>query len=201
MASGRRRSPEEGKTCSTSNAKRLIWAGRKLVLETGKMARQADGAVRRHLRRDHRARHRRLGEGAEARLRFLPAHRELPGAHLRGRPHSRRLLQARGPADREGDAGLAPHRPADPPALRPGYKNDTQVVVTVLSHDLENDPDIVAHGRGLGGADPLGRALHGPDRRRPRRLYRRPVQAQSAAPRDGGPRPSISSSPAPPTPC
>src|SRR5829696_4739528 len=29
------------------------------------------------------------------------------------------------------------------PLFVPGYKNDTQVVVTVLSHDLENDPDIV----------------------------------------------------------
>ena len=29
------------------------------------------------------------------------------------------------------------------PLFAEGYKNDTQVVVTVLSHDLENDPDIV----------------------------------------------------------
>ena len=29
------------------------------------------------------------------------------------------------------------------PLFVPGYKNDTQIVVTVLSHDLENDPDIV----------------------------------------------------------
>ncbi|MFL5191341.1 MAG: polyribonucleotide nucleotidyltransferase, partial [Microvirga sp.] len=29
------------------------------------------------------------------------------------------------------------------PLFVEGYKNDTQVVVTVLSHDLENDPDIV----------------------------------------------------------
>jgi polyribonucleotide nucleotidyltransferase len=26
----------------------------------------------------------------------------------------------------------------------PGYRNETQVVVTVLSHDLENEPDVVA---------------------------------------------------------
>jgi polyribonucleotide nucleotidyltransferase len=30
------------------------------------------------------------------------------------------------------------------PLFVEGYKNDTQVVVTVLSHDLENDPDVVS---------------------------------------------------------
>jgi polyribonucleotide nucleotidyltransferase len=30
------------------------------------------------------------------------------------------------------------------PLFADGYKNETQVIVTVLSHDLENDPDIVA---------------------------------------------------------
>jgi polyribonucleotide nucleotidyltransferase len=120
----------------------LMWGGRKLTLETGKMARQADGAVVAT-----------YGEttvwrpsspkSSRSRLRLLPAHRELPGAHLRGRPHPGRLFQARGAPDREGDTRLPPHRPADPPAFRAGLQNDTQVVVTVLSHDLENDPDIV----------------------------------------------------------
>jgi polyribonucleotide nucleotidyltransferase len=30
------------------------------------------------------------------------------------------------------------------PLFAPGYKNDTQIIITVLQHDLENDPDIVA---------------------------------------------------------
>jgi polyribonucleotide nucleotidyltransferase len=30
------------------------------------------------------------------------------------------------------------------PLFADGYKNDTQVVITVLSHDMENDPDILA---------------------------------------------------------
>ena len=30
------------------------------------------------------------------------------------------------------------------PLFPDGYRNDTQVIVTVLSHDLENDPDILA---------------------------------------------------------
>ncbi len=121
----------------------LLWGGRKLVLETGKVARQADGAV--------------LATYGETTvlatvvsmkepkpgIDFLP-HGELPGAHLRRRPHPGRLLQARGPSLREGDPGL---RLIDRP-IRPlfvgGWRNDTQVVVTVLSHDLENDPDILA---------------------------------------------------------
>ena len=45
---------------------------------------------------------------------------------------------------REGDPGLPPDRPADPAAVRQGFKHETQVIITVLSHDLENDPDIVA---------------------------------------------------------
>ena len=66
------------------------------------------------------------------------------------------------------------------PLFADGFRNETQVIVTVLSHDLENDPDILAHGRRLRRADPLGRALHGPDRRRPRRLHRRRIRAQPA---------------------
>ena len=121
----------------------LEWGGRKLVLETGKMARQADGAVL-------------ATYGETTVLATVVSAKEPKPGHdffpltvnyqeklLRRRQHSRRLLQARRPPDREGDADLAPDRPADPPALRRGLQNETQVVVTVLSHDLENDPDIV----------------------------------------------------------
>ena len=50
----------------------------------------------------------------------------------------------------------------------------------MLSHDLENDPDIVAMIGCLGRADHFGRALHGPDRGCPRRLHRRRVCAEPA---------------------
>ena len=56
--------------------------------------------------------------------------------------------------------------------------------MTVLSHDLENDPDIVGDGRGFGGAHAVGRAVHGPDRRRPRRLHQQRIRAQPANRRD-----------------
>jgi polyribonucleotide nucleotidyltransferase len=114
-----------------------------LTLETGKVARQADGAVIAT-----------YGETtvlatvvsakAQARPGFLPADRQLPGKDLRRRQDPRRLFQARRPSERERDADLAPDRPSDPPAVPDGYKNDTQVIITVLQHDLENDPDILA---------------------------------------------------------
>ncbi len=145
----------------------------------------------RHLWRDLGARHRGVDEGAEARHRLPAAHGELPGAHLRRRPHPGRLLQARGPSLREGDPGLPPDRPADPPPLRRGLAQrhpGRGHGALARPRDRSRHP---RHGGGLRGADPLGRAVHGPDRRRPRRLCRRPVQAQPAHPGDGGldPRP------------
>ena len=52
------------------------------------------------------------------------------------------------------------------PLFVPGFLNETQVVCTVLSHDLENDPDIVALVGSLGGADPVGDPVPRADRRR-----------------------------------
>ena len=123
----------------------LDWAGRKLVLETGRIARQADGAVLAVLGRDHRARHRRFRQGAEGRRRLLPADRQLPGKGLRRRPHPRRLLQARRPPAREGDARLPPDRPSrSARSSRTATATTRRSIVTVLSHDLENDPDILS---------------------------------------------------------
>ena len=58
----------------------------------------------------------------------------IPGGYFKreGRPSERETLVSR-LIDR-------PIRPLFPD----GYRNDTQVIVTVLSHDLENDPDILA---------------------------------------------------------
>jgi polyribonucleotide nucleotidyltransferase len=122
----------------------LDWAGRKLVLETGKIARQADGAV--------------LATWGETTLLatvvgarapkpgqdFFPltvnyqekafAAGRIPGGYFKreGRPSERETLTSR-LIDR-------PIRPLFPA----GYRNDTQVIVTVLSHDLENEPDVLA---------------------------------------------------------
>ena len=78
--------------------KELDWGGRKLVLETGKIARQADGAV---LARygDTIVLCTAVGvKTAKPGPGFLPADRQLPGEGVRRRQDPRRLLQARGPA-------------------------------------------------------------------------------------------------------
>jgi len=122
----------------------LDWAGRKLTLETGRIARQADGAVfatwgeTTVLATVVSSRTPRPG------VDFFPltvdyqekafAAGRIPGGYFKreGRPSERETLVSR-LIDR-------PIRPLFPD----GYRNDTQVIVTVLSHDLENDPDILA---------------------------------------------------------
>jgi len=122
----------------------LDWAGRKLVLETGKVARQADGAVMASwgettvLATVVSAKAPKPGQD------FFPltvnyqekafAAGRIPGGYFKreGRPSERETLISR-LIDR-------PIRPLFPD----GYRNDTQVIVTVLSHDLESDPDILA---------------------------------------------------------
>ncbi|MFC5584955.1 polyribonucleotide nucleotidyltransferase [Nitratireductor kimnyeongensis] len=122
----------------------IEWGGRPLTLETGKIARQADGAVLAT-----------YGETVvlatvvsqkepKAGFDFFPltvnyqektfAAGKIPGGYFKreGRPSEKETLVSR-LIDR-------PIRPL----FVDGYKNDTQVVATVLQHDLENDPDIVA---------------------------------------------------------
>ncbi len=122
----------------------IEWGGRKLTLETGRVARQADGAVLAT-----------YGETVvlatvvgehEPRpdLDFFPltvnyqekyfAAGKIPGGYFKreGRPTERETLVSR-LIDR-------PIRPL----FAKGYRNETQVIVTVLSHDMENDPDVVA---------------------------------------------------------
>jgi polyribonucleotide nucleotidyltransferase len=160
----------------------IEWGGRPLILETGKIARQADGAV--------------LATYGETKvlatvvsmkepkpgLDFFPltvnyqektyAAGKIPGGYFKreGRPSEKETLVSR-LIDR-------PIRPL----FADGYKNDTQIVVTVVQHDLENDPDILS----IGGLDAVRRPLHGPDRRRARRLHQWRICAQSACRRDAG---------------
>ena len=45
-----------------------------------------------------------------------------------------------------------------------GFRNETQIICTALSFDLENDPDIVAMVGASAVPDHFRDALHGPDR-------------------------------------
>ncbi len=124
--------------------KELDWGGRKLVLETGKMARQADGAVLVSygdtivLCTAVGAKSVKPGQD------FFPltvnyqekayAAGKIPGGFFKreGRPSENETLVSR-LIDR-------PLRPLFPD----NFRNEVQVVATVLSHDMENDPDIVS---------------------------------------------------------
>ena len=122
----------------------LDWAGRKLVLETGKVARQADGAVMASWGETTVLATVVAAKAPKPGQDFFPltvnyqekafAAGRIPGGYFKreGRPSERETLVSR-LIDR-------PIRPLFPD----GYRCDTQVIVTVLSHDLENDPDILA---------------------------------------------------------
>src|ERR671922_1566589 len=122
----------------------LDWGGRKLVLETGKIARQADGAVVATYGETVVLATVVAAKAPREGVDFLPltvdyqektyAAGRIPGGYFKreGRPTEKETLVSR-LIDR-------PIRPL----FVDGWRNDTQVIVTVLSHDLENDPDIVA---------------------------------------------------------
>jgi len=122
----------------------LDWGGRKLVLETGKIARQADGAVVASYGESTVLATVVSAKTPKEGIDFLPltcnyqekffAAGRIPGGYFKreGRPTERETLVSR-LIDR-------PIRPL----FADGYRCDTQVIVTTLSHDLENDPDILA---------------------------------------------------------
>ena len=124
--------------------KSINFGGRKLEIETGKIARQADGAVvvtygnTKILATAVYAKEPKLG------LDFFPltvAYQEkffasgrIPGGFFKreGRPTQRETLISR-LIDR-------PIRPL----FKKGFKNETQVICTVLSHDKKNETDVPA---------------------------------------------------------
>ncbi|MFO1184837.1 MAG: polyribonucleotide nucleotidyltransferase [Bauldia sp.] len=122
----------------------IDWGGRRLALETGRMARQADGAVLASLGETTVLATVVAAKEPKPGADFFPltvnyqekafAAGKIPGGYFKreGRPTEAETLISR-LIDR-------PIRPLFPPAFR----CETQVIVTVLSHDLENDPDIVA---------------------------------------------------------
>ena len=128
----------------TTHRTEIMWGGRKLVMETGKIARQANGAVMVSYG-DTVVLATAVAEAApRPGLDFFPltvnyqektfAAGKIPGGFFKreGRPSEKETLTSR-----------LIDRPIRPLFVK-GFKNETQVILTVLSHDLENDPDIVA---------------------------------------------------------
>ncbi|MCH7487035.1 MAG: polyribonucleotide nucleotidyltransferase [Proteobacteria bacterium] len=124
--------------------KEIDWGGRPLVLESGKIARQADGAVVATYG-GTKVLCTVVGEHSpKPGLDFFPlavhyqektfAAGKIPGGFFKreGRPSEKETLTSR-LIDR-------PIRPL----FAKGYQNETQIICTVLTHDMENDPDMVA---------------------------------------------------------
>src|SRR5712691_289673 len=121
----------------------IEWAGRPLKLETGRIGRQADASVLAQYGGTSVLATAVAAKEPRAGIDFFPltvnyqektfAAGKIPGGYFKreGRPTEKETLTSR-LIDR-------PIRPLFPA----GFKNETQVIATVLSHDMENDPDIV----------------------------------------------------------
>jgi polyribonucleotide nucleotidyltransferase len=122
----------------------LDWGGRKLTLETGKVARQADGAVIATYGETTVIATAVAAKQPKPGLDFLPltvnytekyyAAGRIPGGFFK---------RERGPTEKDTLTSRLIDRPIRP-LFADGWRCDTQVIITVMSHDQENDPDIVA---------------------------------------------------------
>ncbi|WP_373088051.1 polyribonucleotide nucleotidyltransferase [Sneathiella sp.] len=124
--------------------KEVMWGGRPLILETGKIARQADGAVMITYGGTQVLCTAVAARSLKPGMDFFPltvnyqekafAAGKIPGGFFKreGRPSEKETLTSR-----------LIDRPLRPSFVS-GFKNETQVVCTVLAHDMENDPDVVA---------------------------------------------------------
>lgn len=122
----------------------IEWGGRPLILETGKIARQADGAVMATYGETVVLATVVSAKKAKPGQDFFPltvnyqektfAAGKIPGGFFKreGRPSENETLTCR-LIDR-------PIRPLFPD----GYKNETQIILTVVQHDMENNPDVLS---------------------------------------------------------
>ncbi|MEM9959306.1 MAG: polyribonucleotide nucleotidyltransferase [Pseudomonadota bacterium] len=124
--------------------KEIEWGDETLTLETGRVARQADGAVLATVGETTVLATAVASKSPKPGVDFFPltvnyqektfAAGKIPGGFFKreGRPSEKETLVSR-LIDR-------PIRPL----FAEGFRNETQVIITVLSHDLKNDPDVVA---------------------------------------------------------
>ena len=124
--------------------KSIEWGGRTLTLETGRVARQADGAVLATYGETTVLAAVTAAKEPNPNFDFFPltvhyqeryyAAGRVPGGYFK--------REAR-PTEKETLTSRLIDRPVRPLFVK-GFKNEVLVVAQVLSHDLENDPDVVA---------------------------------------------------------
>ncbi|WP_342640725.1 polyribonucleotide nucleotidyltransferase [Rhodoligotrophos ferricapiens] len=122
----------------------LVWGGRPLRFETGRIARQADGAVLVTYGETTVLATAVAERAPKPGVDFFPltvnyqeksyAAGKIPGGFFK--------REAR-PTEKETLVSRLIDRPIRP-LFVPGFRNETQVIVTVMAHDMENDPDIVS---------------------------------------------------------
>src|SRR3569833_3762652 len=120
------------------------WGGRTLTLETGKIARQADGSVLATYGETVVLATVVGAQNPKEGVDFFPlavnyqeryyAAGKIPGGYFK---------RERAPTEREALISRLIDRPIRP-LFADGFKNEVLVVAQVLSHDLENDPDVIA---------------------------------------------------------
>ncbi|MBL4741160.1 MAG: polyribonucleotide nucleotidyltransferase [Sneathiella sp.] len=124
--------------------KEVMWGGRPLVMETGKVARQADGAVMITY------------GGTQVLCTAVAARAPKPGmdffpltvnyqekAYAAGKIPGGFFKREARPSEKETLVSRLIDRPLRPSFVS-GFKHETQIICTVLAHDLENDPDVIA---------------------------------------------------------
>jgi polyribonucleotide nucleotidyltransferase len=124
--------------------KSIEWGGETLTLETGKVARQADGSVIATLGETSVMANVTFAKSQKPGQDFFPltvhyqeryyAAGKVPGGFFK--------REAR-PSEKETLTSRLIDRPIRP-LFVPGFKNEVLLIITVLSHDLENEPDVLA---------------------------------------------------------
>jgi len=140
---GRVPMPGTGKKMFNITKKSIQWGNETLTLETGKVARQADGSVIATLGETSVMANVTFAKSAKPGQDFFPltvhyqeryyAAGKVPGGFFK--------REAR-PSEKETLTSRLIDRPIRP-LFVPGFKNEVLVIVTVLSHDLVNEPDML----------------------------------------------------------
>ncbi len=146
----------------TITKKELDIAGRTMSFETGKIARQADGAVFAHYGDTTVLATVVSDKKAKDGIDFFPLtvhyqEKYYATGRIPGGFHKRESR----PSEKETLTSRLIDRPMRP-LFASGFYNETQVLVTVMSHDLVNDPDILAINAASAAATLSGVPFMGP---------------------------------------
>ncbi len=124
--------------------KEITWGGRPLILESGRVARQADGAVIVTYGETSVLCTAVAAKTPKQGIDFFPLTVNYQEKAFAAGTIPRGFFKREGrPSEKETLTSRLIDRPIRP-LFHKNFRNETQVICTVISHDLENDPDIVS---------------------------------------------------------